>query len=65
MSSGKVCFPGKWRPLRLYQSLLKYRTTAFQERLQMVVEAGEPLPNNWKPRIPDMTTVDLVFTEEE
>jgi hypothetical protein len=64
MSSGKTCFPNDWRPLKLYQTLLKYRTTAFQERLEKVVEAGEPLPKKWKPDIPDMTTVDLIFEEE-
>jgi len=65
MSSGKVCFPDKWRSEKLYQSLLKYRTDAFQERLEKVVSSGEPLPNNWVPKIPDMTTVDFEFTEEE
>ena len=33
--------------------------------LRKVVDAAEPLPNNWVPKIPDMTTVDFVFTEEE
>ena len=64
MSSGKTCFPNDWRTLKLYQTLLNYRTTAFQERLEKVVDAGEPLPKNWKPNIPDMTTVDLIFEEE-
>lgn len=65
MSSGKVCFPDDWRPLKLYQTLLSYRTEAFQERLGKVVESKEPLPKKWKPSIPDMTTVDLIFVEEE
>ena len=65
MSSGKVCFPDDWRPQKLYQTLLKYRTTAFQERLEKVVQSAEPMPKNWKPNIPDLTTVDLIFIEEE
>jgi hypothetical protein len=64
MSSGKTCFPNDWRPFKLYQTLLNYRTTAFKERLEKVVEAGEPLPKKWMPNIPDMTTVDLIFEEE-
>ena len=49
MSSGKVCFPDDWRPQKLYQTLLKYRTTAFQERLEKVVQSAEPMPK--KPKI--------------
>jgi hypothetical protein len=30
-----------------------------------VVDSGEPLPKNWKPKMPDMTTVDLILVEEE
>ena len=64
MSSGKVCIPEIWRPLRLYQSILKFRTPAYRERLEKIVDSGEPLPKSWRPRIPDLSTVDLVFEEE-
>jgi len=30
-----------------------------------VVDSGEPLPKNWKTKIPDVTTVDPILVEEE
>ena len=63
MSSGRKCFPDPWRKEKLYQNLLKFRTPAFRERLEILVEADEPLPKKWRPRIPEMS--DFGFGEEE
>jgi hypothetical protein len=65
MSSGRKCFPDAWRSEKLYQALLKFRTPAFKERLEIIVETDEPLPKSWKPRIPDLTEVEFHYSEEE
>ena len=65
MSSGRKCFPDSWRSGKLYQALLKFRTPAFRDRLEIIVDTDEQLPNSWKPRIPDMTEVDIGHFEEE
>jgi len=65
MSSGRKCFPDAWRGEKLYLTLLKFRTPAFRQRLETIVESDEPLPKSWKPRIPEMTEEYFPYSEEE
>jgi hypothetical protein len=43
-------------------SILGRRPKAYQERLLAIIEKGDDLPKNWKPKIPDF---DLALPGEE
>jgi hypothetical protein len=64
MTSGKTCIPSEWVKSKLYLALMREHTPAFRTRLESIAESGEELPSYWRPNIPDLSTVDLVETED-
>jgi tetratricopeptide (TPR) repeat protein len=61
-TSGCKVIPEDLRLSRLYMSILGKRPKAYQERLLAIIEKGDDLPKNWKPKIPDF---DLALPSEE
>ncbi len=52
-ASGKVCVPDEIRSSKLYSYVIDRRTPAFQERLSLIEDSGEPLPRRWGLTIPE------------
>ncbi|PXF23427.1 MAG: hypothetical protein CXX71_02060 [Methanobacteriota archaeon] len=65
VTSGMVCIPDGWRGMKLYLALVKLRAPAWQTRLLRIIDADEKLPAKWRPDIGDLSTVDLILSEEE
>ena len=65
VTSGMVCIPDGWRGMKLYQALLVLRSPAWQTRLQRIIDGDEKLPAKWRPNVGDLSTVDLIISEEE
>ena len=52
-SAGKVCIPTSIRASKLYLAMTKKRMPGLNERLELIVEAGDKLSIRWKPEMPD------------
>ena len=61
-TSGYKVIPTDLRLSRLYMSILGRRPKAYQERLMAILEHGDELPKNWKPKLPDFS---LALPDEE
>ena len=51
--------------MKLYLALVKLRAPAWQTRLLRIIDADEKLPAKWRPNVGDLSTVDLIISEEE
>jgi|TARA_B110000881_G_C18524595_1_gene489594 hypothetical protein len=51
LTSGKICIPEDTRNSKLYRSMLKPRTPALKERLDIIVNTDEKLSKNWMLKI--------------
>ncbi|MEC8874037.1 MAG: hypothetical protein VX502_01450, partial [Candidatus Thermoplasmatota archaeon] len=49
---GKSCVPDEIRGTRLYNSVISSRMPSFKERLSLIEESGEVVPNMWELSIP-------------
>ena len=52
-SSGKLCIPESIRGSVVYNSMLKNRTPAVTERLEIIIDSGEKINSKYLPNLPD------------
>ena len=52
-SSGKLCIPESIRGSVVYNSMLKNRTSAVTERLEIIIDSGEKINSRYQPNLPD------------
>tara|TARA_B100000900_G_scaffold123763_1_gene104401 strand:+ start:16897 stop:17880 length:984 start_codon:yes stop_codon:yes gene_type:complete len=52
-STGKLCIPESIRGSAVYKSMLKNRSPAVKERLEIIIESGEKISSKYQPILPN------------
>lgn len=64
-TSGRIVITEDIRNSKLYKFLLTNRPTAFRQRLNSIVDAGENISRQWRPTVPNFDEISLPSYEEE
>ena len=63
-TSGRIVITEDIR-IQNYISFLTNRPTAFRQRLNSIVDAGENISRQWRPTVPNFDEISLPSYEEE